>query len=334
MSALTDLGSADMRMTEIRPQAPTEQDAAKLVETTLHDTPLSVQRFPTGFAHSVYDVVTENQRKVVVRMSLPGQDASLAGALYWSRRLRPKGVPLPTILCHDLSAAVTPFPALIVERLAGTDLGYAYPSLSARDKKTLATELVRIQERVSTLPLGKGYGYVFRYDDPFPCRTWSEVVHGLLARGRSRITRIGIVDPCHLDRVQEALLLFKDYFARIPPRAFLDDTTTKNVIVDAGKLSGIVDVDEVCFGDPLFTIALTQMALLNKGYDLDYIVFWTDLLRLSFEEYAALQVYTCLFCVDFLSEIGQIFNKDQPEPIDHRAVLQLSAILDNLLSSL
>lgn len=127
---------------------------------------------------------------------------------------------------------------------------------------------------------------------------------------------------------------FKDYVSLIPPHAFLDDTTTKNVIVDAGKLSGIVDVDVVCFGDPLFTIALTQMALLNKGYELDYIVFWSDLLGLSAEECAALQVYTCLFCVDFLSEIGQVFNKEQPEPIDHRAVMRLTGILDNFLASL
>jgi hypothetical protein len=91
--------------------------------------------------------------------------------------------------------------------------------------------------------------------------------------------------------------------ARIPSHAFLDDTTTKHVIVDAGKLSGIVDVDVVCFGDPLFTTVLAQMALLNKGHDLDYIVFWSDL-------------------------------KEQPELIDHRAVMRLTGILDNLLASL
>ena len=41
----------------------------------------------------------------------------------------------------------------------------------------------------------------------------------------------------------------------VPPLPFLDDLTTKNVLVDGGRLSGVVDVDVVCFGDPLATPA-------------------------------------------------------------------------------
>ena len=49
----------------------------------------------------------------------------------------------------------------------------------------------------------------------------------------------------------------------LPPTPFLHDTTTKNVIVTpAGSFSGIVDVDDLCFGDPRYAVALTSAALL------------------------------------------------------------------------
>jgi hypothetical protein len=48
-------------------------------------------------------------------------------------------------------------------------------------------------------------------------------------------------------------------FDRIAPTPFLHDTTTKNVIVTSeGHFSGIVDVDDLCLGDPRYPAALTQ----------------------------------------------------------------------------
>ena len=47
-----------------------------------------------------------------------------------------------------------------------------------------------------------------------------------------------------------------------PPIPFLHDTTTKNVIVTPeGAFSGIVDVDDLCFGDPRYVVALTLPSL-------------------------------------------------------------------------
>ena len=313
-------------------RAPTDDDVAVLLQTALGEPPLTLRRFPTGLAHYVYDVVTESGRNVVVRMALPEHQGNLAGGVYWSERLRPIGVPLPTIPYHDLDASITPFPSLILERLPGTDLGEVYSGLTVDEKRRLADEVVRIQHLVGTLPMGNGFGYVESYEKGFPCRTWSELVHGVLARSRSQILRIGIFDPHHADRVEAALVLFEGYFDRMQPRAFLDDITTKNVIVHDGQLSGIVDVDEVCFGDSLFTVALTRMSLINLGYDLDYISFWCDCLKLSAIENAVLNLYTCVFCVVFMSEIGQSFNKERPEPIDRQRIQRLVDILDSLLS--
>jgi hypothetical protein len=104
------------------------------------------------------------------------------------------------------------------------------------------------------------------------------------------------------------------------------------VIVHDGELSGIVDVDWVCFGDPLFTVALTRMALLARRYETDYIAFWTEALALSPTQRAALSFYTALFCVDFMSELGDSFNQEAPVAADPTVVEHLAETLSQLLS--
>lgn len=193
---------------------------------------------------------------------------------------------------------------------------------------------MRIQRSTATLPEGKGFGFVLDYQQEFPHSSWTGVVRASLARSRDRIAQAGLADARQVDRVEAQLGRFVPYFETLCPRAFLDDTTTKNVIVHRGALSGIVDVDTVCFGDPLFTVALTRMALLNSGYDQEYIRFWCELLELTPEQSHVLQFYTALFCVDFMGELGYAHNKDRVDPADVQKVNHLAAILDDLLAGL
>jgi aminoglycoside phosphotransferase (APT) family kinase protein len=61
-----------------------------------------------------------------------------------------------------------------------------------------------------------------------------------------------------------------DYLKAIPATPFLWDASERNVLVHNGKITGIVDVDELCFGDPSFVIALTSTALELEEQDTVY----------------------------------------------------------------
>jgi len=311
---------------------PDKQQVAHIVQKSMGESVLTVDRFSTGACHFVYDVTTESHQTFVVRIAKSENKEFLTGAMYWHKLLKPKGVPLPNILYSDIEAVTSPFPYMIIERLAGQDLGIVYPQLSKDEKKVLAGEVSRIQETAGTLPFGKGFGFVGSYESGSFLKAWIDVLYSSLARSRKRIQAIGAVDSRHVDRVAEKIAKYGGYFSQVKPKCFLDDTTTRNVIVHNGKLSGIVDVDFACFGDNLFPIALTRMSLLNTGFDLDYIDFWCDVADVTEEQRDVLQFYTALFCVDFMGELGQTFNKESSQSVKAEDIQRLSNILDVLLN--
>lgn len=261
-------------MTEPLRRQPAEDDVARIVRRVTGQEPESIRRFPTGLLHFVYDVALPGGGAIVVRMAPPGMSVTFDGALYWYERLRPLGIPMPDLLHADVDGRRHGVPLLIMERLPGTDLGHVYPSLTVQQKRRIVEEIVEIQRRAGSLPLGRGFGYATSHDDPRLRATWSEVLDAGLAGARRSIRRAGIVDAAVVDRVVAAVDRFRDRLDRLPPTCFLDDTTTKNVIIQDGRLTGIVDVDCVCFGDPVRTPALTRMALLAQGHEADYVEYW------------------------------------------------------------
>lgn len=58
------------------------------------------------------------------------------------------------------------------------------------------------------------------------------------------------MDVSVCDRVKTRIEQLSEEIEKIEPTPFLDDTTTKNVNIDQDRLSGIVDVDHICFSDP------------------------------------------------------------------------------------
>jgi aminoglycoside phosphotransferase (APT) family kinase protein len=319
-------------MRDVGQREPTEADAAATVARYLGQSARSVRRFTTGTGHYVYDVELHDGQRVVARLTRAAERTTLAAAVTWHARLTPLGVPLPRLLAHETAPDGAGVPFMLLERLPGDDLHMVYATLTRAQKRTLAGRIVAIQRAVGTLPLGPGYGFASSYTDPTLLPTWRAVLEEDLARSAARLAESRVAAPEHVAQVVARLDAFDDYLAAVPPQPFLDDTTTKNVIVHAGALSGIVDVDWVCFGDPLFTVALTRTALLAHGDDTDYIAEWSAALALAPAQARALELYTALFCVNLLSELGQRFNRAAPEPVEPDRVARLLRALDAALA--
>jgi hypothetical protein len=309
---------------------PTAAQAKRIAADALGELIESVDRFTTGSANWVFDTTARSGKRVVVRFMRERDEFD--GAVLWNSILRPAGVPLPELIAHrrNFDDESPSHSWLVLERFAGVDLEHAYAKLTPLQKVSVLDGVMRAQAIVQRLPEGTGFGYVC-LPDQRPHITWYRVIAEGLARSHRRIAEVGAVSVDVVRRVERVVPQFDDYLASIRPIPFLDDTTTKNVIVHEGKLQGIVDVDGICYGDPLLVVALTRMALLKLGGDTLYTDAWLDRLSASPEQRRAVEFYTACFCVNFLSELGQQFNRDAPPPVDPAMVDRLMAILDLLM---
>lgn len=289
----------------------------------------SIERKATGLSGRVY-LVTAGARSRIVKIS---EDAkAISGSLYWLERLAPLGLPIPKI---ERAAYSTPPYYCVMSFVPGVELGDAYSTLSSPEKKAIAAQMVDYQSRVHAMPEATGYGFLHSYDDELnSCLSWGDVVRRHINRSEGRIQANGYFSADYVAAARELLPSFDGYFARVPARAFLDDATTKNVLVERGRITGIVDLDWLCFGDALYAIALTAMSLLDKGYDLTYVDEWKRLARISEEEERAFRFYLLVFCLDFMSEKGMRFNKEKPDPVTENERSRLEGIFNRLYANL
>jgi aminoglycoside phosphotransferase len=282
--------------------------------------PASVQRFRTGARHYVFDIAFNGRPPIVVRIGHPSARKQLAGAIYLSAVLRPRGVPLPAILAADVQGEQ---PWLVLERLPGTDLGAVIADLSDGQLDHIAASVAQAQAITALTGTAGRYGYAIRPEQA-PHSAWSHVLDAHLARSRRRIAAAGLFDGGLVDRVQSGLTIMRDAIDRVGPTPFLHDTTTRNVIVTPeGGFSGIVDVDDLCFGDPRHPAALTMAVLMAQGGPVPYVEAW--LRHAGQTDDPVFWLYVSAFQLDLMSEHGQTFNgNERPSTPASRQSLRLA----------
>jgi len=282
---------------------PNNAVAGNLVATALGCLPTEVRRFGTGSHHYVFEATFKDRAPVVVRIAAERSRKAMAGAYELSQLLRPKGVPLPKIITEKLDHQ---FSHLIFERLPGTDLGDVIRGLSDSSLKVVATKVARAQRITAKTATDGRYGYGVKPTDA-PHARWSQVLQDNLARSRRRIAAAKLFDQDRVDAVAKTVAAACNELDALPPIPFLHDTTTKNVIVTPeGTFSGIVDVDDLCFGDPRYVVALTLASLMVLDGPTHYVDAWMNLA--GYRHDRIFRLYVALFIVDFMSEHGQVFN--------------------------
>lgn len=286
--------------------------------------PDKIVRFEIGLGSYVYQICI-GQSTFVIRLT--NNKEIYKHTVYWLDKLQKVGIPIPKVIYRGELKDIS---YIILNYIEGEDLGIVYNVLSDNEKRQLAKEIVTIQNRVATLPENKGFGFLASYEDEAYKKSWKEVVIGHLNRSSSRIIENKVFDPGKVDRIKVLLEKYEDYLASIRPIPFLDDITTKNVLISQGKLSGIIDIDWLCFGDRLYQVALTNMALISMGADTKYINYLLEEMKSSDYDIEILKLYTIIFCVDFMSEKGMKFNKNETIEVNQKEVIKLNELYEKL----
>ena len=255
-----------------------ETQVIALVAEVLGVTPLSAVHQARFHSTVTYEAVLP-ERSVVVRMNA---DASVFAATERNIGvLKDLGLPVPVVLSSDLSKTRYPFAYLLLEKIAGRDLRYELADMTPMQMARLAEQIVGFQRCVTALPLGTGYGYV-GIGETGLYASWRELI-------RSKD------EPVQSSR-------FEAYFKQVRPVCFLDDITVKNVIVQNGELQGLIDFDCVCYGDPLWWLALTAVGVTSDVGPPGqfYVEELKRLWGLTAEQEQVLAFYCVLMAQDFM----------------------------------
>lgn len=281
-----------------------------------NDTKMSVvqiKRCSVGIANYVF-IVSAATEKFILRCS-KDEDA-YKDTVYWFNKLSACEIPIPIVLSKG---KYRDYSYLILSYIPGDDIGNVYYKLSDSEKKQIAKEIVEIQRKVSKIDISTDSEW-----------TWNSVVDEILNRAEERIKRKHYFDINKIYIIKKLQQEIQEYLAGVRPTPYLDDISTKNLLIYEGKLSGIIDIDWMGLGDMLTFVAMTKVALLNMNLDTKYINYLLDEIHPNTIEYKAFVFYCLMFCVDFMGERGMQFL-DKTIPVNESIIKRLNDIFDILM---
>lgn len=274
---------------------------------------VQIERCSVGIANYVFIVSTATE-KFILRCS-KNKDA-YKDTVYWLNKLSTYEIPIPVVLS---SGGYKNYSYLILSYIIGDDFGNVYYKLSDSEKKQIAKEVIEIQRKVSKIDI--------RTDEDW---TWNRVIDEMLSRAEERIKRKHYFDSNKINIIKQIRKEIQEYLDKVRPIPYLDDISTKNLLVYKGKLSGIIDIDWMGFGDMLTFVAMTKVALLNMNLDSSYIDYLLDEIHPDMIAYKAFIFYCLIFCVDFMGERGMQFL-DKKIPVNSRIIQRLNNIFDMIM---
>jgi aminoglycoside phosphotransferase (APT) family kinase protein len=231
---------------------------AQCMADVLGERPLRLERqMLTHSGNAVYRARMAGGRSLAVRVSPEAQ-----AFLHTSSNLallRGLGLPVQTLLAQGAMPAGGDF--VVLDWLPGRDIFYVFGSLDVRQSERIAETVVTFQCRVAQwLPAADGgFGWT-GIGARAPHARWTDIF-GEPAPTLSHFATLARTDATPLERFRARLGLVRasleHYFDTLRPVCFLDDLTIKNVLVDGGELSGLIDFDTVCYGDPLLVLGAT-----------------------------------------------------------------------------
>jgi aminoglycoside phosphotransferase (APT) family kinase protein len=296
--------------------------ALKILKNDLNISAMEITRFPIGFCHCVYYVKTKTNEYV---LRVTNSRRYYDGSVKWLNELAPFDLPIPKILTHGQYKENY---YTLITYIQGKDLIEVYHTLDDYQKNDIAKQIVNIQKKVSRLPSSLIDGSV-----NYSVSACIKNIKNKIERFREIITTNKVFNPAVCDAVIDLLDSFGNYLSEVKPVAFLDDISNKNVLIHNGELAGVVDIDEMGYGDPIEVVGFTKLALLAQKADTPYIDYWLDEMGASATQRNAMGFYLLLYCIDFMSEQGKSFENGNFVPVNQKEVDLLNTIYQKSLKN-
>ena len=237
---------------------------SRLVVTHLPSDPdrIGFEPIPTG-KHNTSYYVSGAGADLVLRISPPDD----AGFLFYERRMMAQepqlhallraetSVPVAEIVAFDDSRALLDRDYLLMERLPGRPLTDA--GLTASQTEGVLEQVGVHLAQMHALVADR-YGYLGNHHPMSPQPSWIEAFAVMWNKLLDDVVACGGYTSEEADAFRRLLDVYRPHFDRAVPASLLHmDVWSQNILVDeAGRVTGLVDLDRALWGDPEIEFAV------------------------------------------------------------------------------
>ncbi len=222
----------------------------------------AIERVPTG-RHNTSLFLTHPERRGVLRIAPPDD----AGFLFYEIRMiaqEPRvhqiaseetSIPVPAVWTFDDTREIIPRDFLIMERLPGDPL----PPPAEDDAGAFAEILRRLGRMVRELHdiTGPQFGYLGEHRPMEPERHWFAAFETMWGNLLCDIESCGGYSPEEASRLRKLLYSLRGAFHSLDrARLCHMDLWWENILVQDGRITGMLDWDRALWGDPEIEFAV------------------------------------------------------------------------------
>lgn len=284
----------------------------KIIQKHFDTSPKSIIRMTTGICNEVYKV-TLKDKEVIVRLS--PENKFLMGSYINIPRFKKLGIHVPTILAEDYSKMFVPYSYQIQTIIEGQDLGEVIETLTDPHLKELAKEVASIFKKVRTLPASEKFGVVWGGENEFS-DTWTERMRLWIEESKERGRKTGVMDEALFALAESLYSEYEGYFDSVKPVTYYGDICSKNLMIEKGVFSGLVDLDGLTQGDPLESVGRIKTSWHGTRHGELYTKTVMDELGLNEEQRKMVIVYALLNRIAWACENGIQFNQNTKPTVD------------------
>lgn len=301
-----------------------ENEINIIVQKHFNQSPKKVERMKAGICNEVYRVEVDG-KAFIVRMN--NLNRFLKGSSRNIPIFKSKGISVPEILFEDYSKQTISYAYQIMTVMEGEDLGNVIRGLTSDELVSIAKDISGIFLKLGDIQTNGKFGWVADNETKL-VDSWSEVMLKMYYDVCSRNDATGVVGKELIDLYSQLITKHKLYFDSVPSRFVYDDISSKNVIIKDGKFNGLVDLDQVMYGDFLEPIGRIKASWYGTDYGRVYTESILDCLSLNQSQREMITVYALLSRINWLSEIGIQFNQNTSVEIDQTRVDQSRKIIE------
>ena len=290
----------------------------------------SVERMSNGICNEVYRV-RAGELDCIVRLKREAR--YMYGSHDHIPIFRAAGINVPEILAEDYSHTFSPFAYQVLTVISGRDINDVIHTLDHDQLKAIAARISHVFDALKDVPNNGKFGVLWG-DEADLVDSWTDDVANETDKVFRWGTRTGVLDERLATILEWINREYRSYFDGIKPVTYYGDICAKNVMIDDGKFSGLVDLDALAQGEPLEAVGRIKASWYGTPNGTVYADAVMDHQQLGRDERRIVTMYALLNRTFWTMENGIQFNQNTSPHVDRQREKADKSIVEALYGEL